>query len=457
MPTNLQEWNETMTPGMLIESKIGEAGSIGCFARFRNDASRTVILSASHVLYGSAQEFGGITAGNGSKVGQPSVSCCLCCACRVVATNTRNRNSWTSVTVTSPENATETGYRYDAAMAELNGERAYTNESLYGMISGAPSSGLGVQAGDAVEMVGSTSGRVTGTVIGLQHTATNDGQPVSQLLFPKRLQGDELEQFRSGPVMNILQLLILPDANPDDGTIRMSFGQHGDSGSAVVNAQGEVIGILSQVWGVPDVANTLLNEYLPAPPLPPHALGIGVVSPIGPVLEDFELEIVDNMSDTATASAVIDVNGVRRDHAEHNLMQKVLRDLERELHAKALGREALDALRRHRGEVLRLVDRQRRVTVTWHRNKGPAFAAHCMYNLQDHQYEIPLQVDGVSATDLLRRMAGVLRKYGSRELREDIERYEDLVCEWVDGCQNLWLLVERMRAQPDIERELAAG
>ncbi len=458
--SGIQEYNETLSPGLLIQSKTaGAPGTLGCFARLKTDPSKIFVVSAGHILYGAIRDVApSPTAGNGSDVGQPSVSCCLSCACRVVAENTDTSTDWSSVAITSPVNQTATGSRYDIAMAEWNGERAYTNQGQYGMITGAPSGGLGVQAGDAVEFVGSTSGHVTGTVIGLAHSSTHGGQAVSNLLFPDRLAGSAEERFMTSNVRTVLQLLILPDADPSDGTIRMMFGQRGDSGAAVVNSQKQVIGILSQVWQIPDLAHTDLNNYLPNAPLPPHALGIGIVSPIGPALDDFGLEIVNNMSGTATASAVVDINGRSREREERVAAQLVLQDLEREIRTKALGIQALDALERHRSEVIGLVNDNRRVAVTWHRNKGPAFAAHCLHNLSDRTYVVPKSVDGVTAVDLLRKMALILKRYGSPELQNDIRRFESMVYAWVEDCQNIWSLVERMRRLPAAEpQQVLAG
>ncbi|MBA3315744.1 MAG: hypothetical protein H0T47_20965 [Planctomycetaceae bacterium] len=443
------DWQATLRPGILIQSKVAtDGGTLGCFGRLASDASKIVLLSNSHVLYSDVSSYG--ASGDGSKVGQPSVSCCLCCACRVIGTNRKAAFNLRIVNVTSPAEfaGTYQGSEIDCAIALVNGKRPYTNEALYGMITGTPASGLGVSANDSVEMVGSTTGRSKGSVLRLNTVATyQGGASVPDILVPFPMSGTAVDESFAGAFPSINQMLILPDADPDDPTRRMHFCGYGDSGAVLVNAAKQVVGIVTRGWSVSDAGRQQLNKLLKAPPLPPHAGTLGIVSPIGPVLSTLGIVITNNLSGTVP-SAGDSIDELRRAVAEREnemALQRTLRDLEAEVRSKALGAAAMTAIDRHRPEVLRLVNTQRQVAVTWRRNGGPAFAAHCLHSIRDHEYVIPDSVEGVTPIMLVEKMAVVLRRFGSAKLRADIDAYESLAYEWVARCSSIWQLVERMR------------
>jgi hypothetical protein len=445
------DYQKTLRPGILIESKVSpQGGTLGCFARLASDASKIVLLSNSHVLYSDISSFG--ASGDGSEVGQPSVSCCLCCTCRVIGENHKNAFKFVTVKVTSPADfaGTYQGSEIDCAIARVNKNRPYTNEALYGMITGTPPAGsLGVAGGAPVEMVGSTTGPSKGKVLQLTTVATyqsGGSGSVPNILVPFPLSGTAVDEEFAGVFPSINQMLILPDPDPQDANRPMHFCGFGDSGSVLVNAAKQVVGIVTRAWPVSAGGRTQLNKMLPSP-LPAHGGTLGIVSPIGPVLSELGIVIVNNMSGTVT-SAGESVEELRRAEAEREeelALQDTLRFLEVEVRSKALGAAAMDALDRHRGEVLHLVNRKRQVAAVWRRNGGPAFAAHCLHSIRDHNYVIPNSIEGVTPIMLMEKMAAVLRRFGSAELYRDIDAYEQLAYEWLNGCNSVWQLVERMR------------
>ncbi|MDQ3691222.1 MAG: hypothetical protein M3406_14550 [Chloroflexota bacterium] len=445
------DYQEELRPGIQIASKVAkEGGTLGCFARLTGDPSKIVILSNSHVLYGDVASLG--SSGDGSDVGQPSVSCCLCCACRVVAENRKSAFSEVTVNVTSPFVETATGTEIDCAIALINKKRPYTNSALYGMITGTPTNGMGVAGNDAVEMVGSTSGLSKGKVLLFKTVATYEGSGTSvpDILLPKQVSGSAFEEESAGiPLPSINQMWILPDPDPADPNRPTHFCGHGDSGSVLVNSARQVVGIVSRASRVTDEKRAILNELLVSP-LPPHAGTLGIASAIAPVLRILGIEIVNNMHGTVT-SAGASIEELREAEAEREaekVLQRTLRDLEAEVRSKALGAVAMAALDRHRDEVIRLVNTHRRVAVTWRRNSGPAWAAHCLHSVRDHDYVIPQSVDGVTPDMLIERMAAVLRRFGSAELRADLSAYQGIALDWVVDCTSVWQLVDRMRMLP---------
>jgi hypothetical protein len=443
------DWQATLRPGILITSKaVKEGGTLGCFARLSNDATKIMILSNSHVLYGDVVSLG--SSGDGVEIGQPATTCCLCCTCRVIAENFRAPPvTMVSVTVTSPAEfaGTYQGSEIDCAIAKINQKRPFTNEALYGMIKGTPSSGLGVSGGDAVEMVGTSSGHSKGRVLQFTTVATYaGGASISNILYPFPSLSGAIEENMGGTFPNINQLVICPDPDPDDASRVTHFCTFGDSGAVVVNQAKLVIGIVTRMRRITPEVRTEVNKIL-ATPLPQHAGTLGLVTPIGPALTALGITIDPDMKTTASSAgdSIEDLQQAEAERESELALQLTLRDLEAEVRSKALGAAAMTALDRHRPEVLQLVNTQRQVAVTWRRNGGPAFAAHCLHSIRDHEYAIPESVEGVTPLMLMEKMASVLRRYGSAHLRADIDAYETLAYEWVEGCTSIWQLVERMR------------
>ena len=102
-------------------------------------------------------------------------------------------------------------------------------------------------------------------------------------------------------------------------------------------------------------------------------------------------------------------------------------------------RESEDGRRLHEAytqvsrEIGYLIRNQRRVTVTWHRHRGPAFLAGLLDHLQGNSATIPLDIGGISRATLLARMESVLLAYGSQELRGALERHRNILMGCADA------------------------
>jgi hypothetical protein len=447
------DFQSTLKPGIQIAAKGQGEGSLGCFARLTAAPNTIVVLSNRHVLYGDVADFG--SSGDGNDCGQPSVSCCCCCASHVIGENRGNGvNGFNSVVVkvTHPQSSgTFAGSEIDCAVAVLNSKRPYTNQAdSYEMIQGTPASGLGVSAGDPVQKVGSTTGYTKGTILQFNTTAvyqSGGSGTVPNILWPYPIVGDDITENAAGARGNINQFLVLPDADASNPSLKTQFAASGDSGSVVVNSDKQVIGLIDRTIRILNQNGAdFLNQFLTTP-LPPHAGTLGVVCPIGKVLSSLGIEIVNNMQGTVTSSgAMLEVpDEVLQERERVLTLERTLQSLEREIRQQALGRTVLDKIQEHRPEAARLVERNRAVKVAWHRCQGPAYAAHCLHSFQDKQYRIPSQVNGVTPWELVQRMAGVLKTYGSERLQNDIRDYEWLAREWIEGCNSVWQLVDRLR------------
>ncbi len=123
-----------------------------------------------------------------------------------------------------------------------------------------------------------------------------------------------------------------------------------------------------------------------------------------------------------------------------------LEHLERALRRTAAGADLASAIEVHAGEVLDLVNTDRRVAVTWQRSQGPAFIRAVVQSGFDESVTIPRSVNGVRFEELLLRMADVLQRHGSAALRNAIADRSFQLLSWAHECESL----------PDLFRRLAA-
>ena len=190
----------------------------------------------------------------------------------------------------------------------------------------------------------------------------------------------------------------------------------GDSGAAVVNRFNQVVGLM---WGrgVTD-PNSISQEST-----------IIFACPIGPVLTALEIAIPSDVpAATHAGPALLPVPPRPEPPAPPPVVEdelERLREAERRLAETPLGRDLLALGYRHAPEVERLVHHDRRVTLVWHRNRGPAWTAHLINASREDDYEIPAEVGGVSRTELLERMHEALYKHGGEALRADLDRWAE--------------------------------
>jgi hypothetical protein len=123
--------------------------------------------------------------------------------------------------------------------------------------------------------------------------------------------------------------------------------------------------------------------------------------------------------------------------------------MEQELGRSETGRELIAGVRGSEAEVRDLIDHRRRVTLVWHRHKGPAFVATAINRAREGRTDIPLEVAGVRAVDLVRAMLDVLGGEGSAALRETVERRRALLIELVENCADLEEVVAYVGREPN--------
>ena len=252
----------------------------------------------------------------------------------------------------------------DGAIAILaNGEELnYVNEVLgIGPISGT---GLAV-VGDILRKRGRTTQLTVGKVSAANKSFSMDG------------------------VNYVNQIEVTPEPP------HPSFSKPGDSGSVYINDMNQVVGL--------------------------HFAGNGTTSNgnhIAKVLTKLNISIPEtgtNLSIPTRSSGT----GSNIEITNKAILKKVTDTME----ACDGGAELISTIKKHRVEVMQLVNNNREVKVSWHRYKGPAFMAHLMEKGKNPAYKVPLQIDDISWKQLLLKMSVVLEKNGSEELASDIEQY----------------------------------
>ncbi len=348
--------------GIQIGNDKDSIGTLGCIAR-RNSDNAFVVLSNAHVLLGG-HEF----SDTGVDVGQPYIIDACCCTCDEIGEVVAQRHDAVM----------------DCAIASI--KSGITPTSFIRAAGGSGSdgetfgSGVASVSNDGVHKIGRTSDRTTGTIVSITHQTpinTTEGTPA-----------------------RIRQILIKPDAGVN------FFQEKGDSGSVLLNADNEVIGLM---WGAYLRPNTSLTGHGIACPIEDVLAALNISIPLGSL----------NTSFGPLPIAVAEPQLVAEQPDSTTLITYLQARLSETPHGQAL----LHLASQHGSEILNLVNNNRAVTVTWHRKQGPAFLAALGRSAKHAVYEVPDSIEGVSRQQLVMSMADVLAEHGSLALKSLIDRY----------------------------------
>jgi hypothetical protein len=206
-------------------------------------------------------------------------------------------------------------------------------------------------------------------------------------------------------VHNCIEIKVTQMSTADNCGGALRFADDGDSGSALVNAQGKLIGLL---FGG-NIADATLGHACHIHPVL-DALAVTAITTANPVH--------GNPAASGMSAEIALVDG--RPNQTAALRARFLGSPE--------GQRVAAVIERHRHEVIHLVNNNRRVAVGWRRSQGPAFLNRAINNVRDPEIEIPWEIEGVIRTTLLENMARVLTEHGSPELGNAIAAHrEDLL------------------------------
>jgi hypothetical protein len=340
-----------------------EVGTLGCLGHLVAD-NTVILLTNAHVV-GLAKDdtAAGLTgsAVNSIELGQPTHIKSCCCTCNDIA-----------VTLHAVRHL-----HLDFAIARLkDGVQSTAVIEEIGAIQGIATAVMG----GTVKKRGRTTGLTTGIITDLLPTG---GGTVTEIIV-----------------------------KTDGGNARFSRG--GDSGSALLNASDQIVGL--------------------------HFAGNNGEEVVAPNFRSFSqpIQLVLDRLQTNGFQITITTGGggdesARATAATVDARADLLWAVESRLRRTPEGRHLWALIQRHQKEMLQLVNHVRPVTVVWQRNHGPTWVAALGRSVKEPLYRIPAEIGGVTHTRFAIAMAAILDAHGSEPLRADLERHRDLLQEIIIG------------------------
>ncbi|WP_281848839.1 hypothetical protein [Dyella sp. GSA-30] len=241
------------------------------------------------------------------------------------------------------------------------------------------------------------------------------------------------------------------DTSSGKNVIRLSghvFSLPGDSGAIVVDNQRKIVGLLHAGSVVPDV-NVMQDGSIQTVPL---ETGNTYAAFINPCLVAMGMDLATAVVQPGSPSAGAVVEGelplAARERDWHATPQRILGEVERLAERSQTGRRMLGLVQQHYPQIARLVHHRRRVKVTWHRNRGPAFANRLLHALGEQQGTFPEEIGDVHLCDALERFRAVLMIEGDDALRASLERDGDLIVDLARKARSLPELLKLIEGEP---------
>jgi hypothetical protein len=197
-----------------------------------------------------------------------------------------------------------------------------------------------------------------------------------------------------------------------------AFSLPGDSGSAILStSDNSLVGLL---WGHHDAG--------------------GVAMEIGPLIDAFpKLQLSfapapgDDANTVQTVPEPISFSSVERAVEGAPRTPQVIfggskfgqkmEEAENEIRVTPLGREYVEAVRRHLQEGFTLVNKNRRVATVWRRSGGPEILDALARMIQFHNERLPAEISGKPLAECLNRIQSILMRYASPGFSGDLSRY----------------------------------
>jgi hypothetical protein len=385
-----------------VPEEVGQtidAGTLGCFVKTR-DTHKICLLTNQHVVQG------GITSKiAGLEVFQPLPGD-SCCGLTKETPIGRVLNVAINATPTDP-------YPLDAAIVALDPRGEKT----------------GLTYNPGVVEVGAVVGshRFTPQEL-LSHTYSVKKRGASTHLREGTITDVNLGGSIEG--RRFFGALQITTADPSK-----RYSQHGDSGSLTLNSANEGValhfGVSTPSDDAPPADWKGLVCLLEDPPD-----GTNGQPAFKGVLNELEVDLITGGGIGAPAIAVPanNMDGVpvfnaaagpaAKDRFEQ---QAILDRAERELARSPAGSALAQVFKEHRDEIIRLVNRDRRVSYAWMKHGGPFFVWAFISALDKQGAVFPQRVGDMSADECLRAVLEALKFKGSADLSRDIDNYQDFL------------------------------
>jgi hypothetical protein len=227
-------------------------------------------------------------------------------------------------------------------------------------------------------------------------------------------------------------LVIKPNPNPAAGTRTVFFNYEGDSGAAVVNDAGEVVGIMHSrddsgngyAYAIDHVLERL-NGALSATLNVAVAAQAGVVNTVpGAAMVATPAELAAQLG-AAPRPAPRPVAAAPTPAPAMAMPASLQDDLDR----SATGRLLLTTWLTHQRELLGLINTNRRVALAWHRTGLSALVQVLARMPADPDLVLPATLHGEPVRTVLTRMRATLDRFASPALAADLARLDRILPE----------------------------
>ncbi|RKS28629.1 hypothetical protein BJ917_1525 [Pseudomonas sp. WPR_5_2] len=219
-----------------------------------------------------------------------------------------------------------------------------------------------------------------------------------------------------------------------------TFSQKGDSGSPIVDSDRKIVGILRSG----SVQRIYVKGKDPVDIVTGNSQGVFIAA----AFEKLEVALLSPGQQTSGARIVVPGMAIQRAHGEAldwHALDRIRDDIER----SPAGIRLTPVFRRHFDEIRQLVHHRRRVTVTWHRFKGPAFVTAFLRAARSPSKPLVPEIDGVRLNDAMRAMRNALMAEGSPGLQNAIMAHEAELFELADKAESIDALVEALSPVED--------
>jgi hypothetical protein len=210
----------------------------------------------------------------------------------------------------------------------------------------------------------------------------------------------------------------------DDGLF--TFSNPGDSGSAIIDEEGWIVGLLFASSDDPPPAFRAVANHIQDVQA---ALGITI-----------------NLTMHTTPSSGARGALTRVTYPEVQEGREIYASARAQLMSDPAGAWLWALAEEHREEIVRLVTTYRPVTVAWRRAGGPAFFAAGLNTIREGGRELPSAVNGLSLEAALDRVGKSLAAHGSPALRDAIVEHRDVILRSVRGSTTLQDVLDKLGA-----------
>lgn len=371
-------------------------GTIGCVMVSTTDAEKAYAFTNWHVMQGDNHT--DPTIGD-TKAGQPtnkdSITKCCSHIIGTLAAGARNTST-------------------DAALIELKPGTQWKAEVLdIGPLSGEhPIDSAEAATHPAVRKRGARSRLSGGVVDSIGASITVDGISYSNAM------------------------VVVPNANTTLATTdHFLFGQHGDSGSVIVNDANQVVGVFFALPNPPYAAGAVAGFALPlddiksglaaqsVPVTVAVAATPGIVHTVPGVAmvaipEELAPALIGTGAGADARERLVAVGLPLSDALAADGLQRLEGDLEQ----SARGRGLVTFWLRHQRELLDLINSNRRVATTWHRSGASGLFQLLTRMLNQPDVAVPETINGQPVSTCLDSVCAILGRFASPQLRDDLTR-----------------------------------